>query len=181
MAKKKNYRLHSDLPVDRLHAVMTSERYLLTKEEMLKADRAEVVEVERNVAEDGSVTARMHMCSIIQVPAQPKQKGDREKVDKEMHIVQTTSASALQPHRNGQSFRFSMIMPLPANMGNMFTDMEMYPDSAGQGTDVDVEVRVDTGIPIIGAKLAKSLLEDSEESVGNGLRRAERLEKTHGE
>lgn len=66
-------------------------------------------------------------------------------------------------------------MPLPGRMGTVFTDMDVRPDDAGTGSDVDVEMRVDTSIPIIGPKLAKHLLGNSEESVGKGLRRAERL------
>ena len=72
------------------------------------------------------------------------------------------------------TFRFSTITPL-AGMGTMFTDMQIRPDSTGQGSDVETEVKVDTSIPIIGGKLAKHLLENSEQTVEKGLKRAQYL------
>lgn len=188
MAKKKKFTLHSVLPIQELHAVLTSERYLLTNEGIENPGSSRVVEAEQSVRDDGTVTARVHMASQVKAAEQPEAAaagGDEVGVEnngqpaasepKEMHVEQTTTVSPIEEDRKGLNFRFATIMPLPGRMGTVFTDMDVRPDDAATGSDVAVEMRVDTSIPIIGQKLAKHLLGNSEESVGKGLRRAERL------
>lgn len=191
MAKKKKFTLHSALPIQELHAVLTSERYLLTNEGIENPGSSRVVDADQSVRDDGTVTARVHMASQVKAAGAAEQPeaeaagGDEVGVEnneqpaasepKEMHVEQTTTVSPIEEDRKGLNFRFATIMPLPGRMGTVFTDMDVRPDDAGTGSDVAVEMRVDTSIPIIGPKLAKHLLGNSEESVGKGLRRAERL------
>lgn len=191
MAKKKKFTLHSALPIQELHAVLTSERYLLTNEGIENPGNSRVVEAEQSVRDDGTVAARVHMASQISAggaaehPEAAAAGGDEVGVEKdnqppasgpkEMHVEQTTTVSPIEEDRKGLNFRFATIMPLPGRMGTVFTDMDIRPDDAGTGSDVTVDVRVDTSIPIVGPKLAKHLLGNSEESVSKGLRRAERL------
>lgn len=187
MAKKKKFTLHSELPVEELYAVLSSERYLLTKEEMERPERANITDTsyERR-EEDGVVAARVRMESLLPTPETPNSKAaakseasdataDGAEAPKTMVIEQTTHVQPLGSDKRGTGFGFSTVMPLPGNIGAMFTDMDMSPAKKGSGTDIDVEVRVDVSIPIVGARLSKQLLGNSEETVSKGIRRAERI------
>lgn len=172
MAKKKSFTLHSSLPVQELHGILSSERYLLTTEGMENAQNSRVEASQREIREDGTVAARVHMVSGGMTTT--GEEGE-EASTPEVHAEQTTTVSPISDTKRGPGFRFNTIMALPAGLGTLFTDMEFYPDAEGTGSDVQAEMRVDTKVPVIGAKFAKSMLAKSEETVGNGLRRAERL------
>lgn len=176
VAKKKKFTLHSPLPVQELHAVFSSERYLLTTDGVVSDREVHIAQANSEVREDGTVAARVEMVQAVPVNENAGgEEGGVEKTEtnapKELRIEQTTTVSPVEQNRQGMTFRFSTITPL-AGMGTMFTDMQILPDSTGQGSDVETEVKVDTSIPIIGGKLAKHLLENSEQTVEKGLKRA---------
>lgn len=184
MAKKTTFTLHSDLSVEQLHTVLSSQRYLLTKDEMEDAHKADIIDTHYEVRDDNVVTSRVKMQQVRagDVEQQGEAAGEGEQqAPPPLVIEQTTHVTPLGSDKKGTGFRMSTIMPLPGGMGSVFTDMDMTPDPAAAGnpsqpgTDAHVEVRVDINIPLIGGKLAKQLLGNSEETVSKGLRRAARL------
>lgn len=90
-------------------------------------------------------------------------------------VKQTTVITPVEETRSGQAFSMSTVMPLPAGLATMFTDMRFSQPHAAQGSEVQVNVRVESKLPIVGARIAKQLLGNSEVTVNKGLRRAERL------
>ena len=183
MAKKAKFTLHSDLSVEQLHAVLSSERYLISKDEMEDSHKADIVDSHYNVREDGVVASKVRMRSRPEAGVEHNQGSEEagQQTPPAMEIEQTAHVAPCGSDRKGTGFRVSTITSLPGNIGSIFTEMDSTPDAAADGdparpgSDVHVEVKVEVKIPIVGGKLAKQLLGNSEETVSKGLRRAARL------
>lgn len=158
MSKHKAFGTHCSADIRQLYEVMCSREYLLTSE----SARGEVVASRYEPGEAGGVDACLSMRSFV---------SDEDGRQRELVIEQSTAITPMDV----DGFGMSTCTALPFGMGTMVTQMHMVPDSAGQGTAVDVVIRVDTALPLLGAKLARHLLANSEETIGKGLRRAEEM------
>ncbi|MBC2681207.1 DUF2505 family protein [Corynebacterium anserum] len=178
MAKKKRFVLYTELPVEKLYEVLSSETYLITKEEMERPEQANITDTSYERRDDGVTAARVRMESLLDAPGKEPEDSSVDE-PRRMVIEQTTHVQPMGSDKSGQGFSFATVMPLPGNIGAMFTDMEMTPGKNGTGTDMSVEVRVDVHVPALRIRLSQQLLGNSEETVSKGIRRAERLAQSH--
>lgn len=165
MAKSKKLSRSIDLPIARVYEVVSSERYLLTTEEMDKADSLEIVDAHREVREDGSMTAAVISNYILGEGAEK---------------VESVHLSHLSVPAEDGSFELRTELPMPQGMAVVTSDFSFSPaegsgDSSEGATSVEVEISVETKLPLLGAKLAKHLLNTADDGVDSGLGRVRRL------
>jgi hypothetical protein len=146
-----------DLPLETVRDIVSSETYLLTVDDA-STSKLVVSEAERNVDDDGTVHARV-------VAAQEKADGSPG-----FGIEQITDVTTI----SGDGFVATTVTPLPKGIGTL--TMVMGYTRAGESTvTVNVEVIADVRIPLVGGKIAKKLLESSDEGVDKALDRIRRL------
>ncbi|MEJ6550822.1 MULTISPECIES: hypothetical protein [unclassified Corynebacterium] len=150
-----------DLPLEKAHQVASSETYLLTVDEA-STSKLMVTDSEREVREDGSVYARV-------VAAREKDDGSPG-----FSMEQTTEVTPL----TGEGFTSTTVTPLPKGMGTMTVVMDYTRDGtreSGDSVTVNAEVIADVGIPLLGGRIAKKLVDSADKTVDSALERIVRL------
>ncbi|MGO1950193.1 MAG: DUF2505 family protein [Mycobacteriaceae bacterium] len=153
MAKSVTFNKVIDHPVETVHSVVSSERYLLTVDDE-PADGLTIGDTEREVAPDGSVHSRV----VATRPAAKKSP--------ELTVEQTTDVT---PFADG-TFTATTVIPLPKGLGTM-TNRLVYTGGADGTTAVEAQVTADIGVPLIGGRLAGKLLGGAEEGIDKSLAR----------
>lgn len=177
MSKSSRFSKVVAVPVGDVHAVASSEEYLLTLDP--ESSSTLIVEsAERTEEPDGSVRA-------VVVAVQPAADGSAaegteaaEAADGEspatgaLSVEQTT---VVTPVVGGQ-FTVTSTTPLPKGLGTMTTELVYRGQAEGSGdtTDVDAVVTADVGVPLVGGKIARKLLENAEQSIDTALARISR-------
>lgn len=146
-----------DLPLDKVHEIASSETYLLTVDNASKS-KLVVTEAEREVNEDGSVYARV-------VAAREKDDGSAG-----FSMEQTSDITAIED----DGFTSTTVTPLPKGMGTM-TVVMAYTRAGESSATVNAEIIAEVGIPLLGGKIAKKLVESADKTVDDGLERILRL------
>lgn len=174
MSKSSSFSKVVAVPVGDVHAVASSEEYLLTLDP--ESSSTLIVEsAERTEEPDGSVRA-------VVVAVQPAADGSAaegaEAADGESPATQALSVeqtTVVTPVVGGQ-FTVTSTTPLPKGLGTMTTELVYRGQAEGSGdtTDVDAVVTADVGVPLVGGKIARKLLENAEQSIDTALARISR-------
>lgn len=157
MAKSVELTRTVDLPLETVHAVASSEEYLLTVDDA-STSKLVVTEAEREVDADGTVRARV-------VAARQKDDGSPG-----FAMEQTTDVTAIVD----DGFTSTTVTPLPKGMGTM-TVVMAYTRDGDDSVHVDAEIIAEVGIPLVGGKIARKLVDGADKTVDNGLDRIVRL------
>lgn len=189
MAKTKEFSSSVDLPIERVHQIVTSEQYLTTTDEMITESTVEILHAERQVGDDGEVRAQVTVTSATpqdsDTPTEEKEHQPEGLLNEDPHEptgdgdsngLETTQATIVSAPDADGSFRMISDTPLPNGMGEMSTTFSFVPAGPSE-TTVNVQAMANVKIPIVGGKLAKKLLESSEQTVENGLERVRRLDQ----
>ncbi|MCJ7859164.1 DUF2505 family protein [Corynebacterium kalidii] len=146
-----------DLPLETVRDIVSSEDYLLTVDDA-STSKLVLSEAERTVDDDGTVHARV-------VAAQEKEDGSPG-----FGIEQITDITPV----SGDGFVATTVTPLPKGIGKL--TMVMNYTRAGESTvTAHIEVIADCRIPLVGGKIAKKLLESSDEGVDKAVDRIRRM------
>lgn len=191
MATKRKRFVHEiHVPPATAHAVVASERYLLTMDgSEVDPGTTVVTESEYDRREDGSVYAR-----AVAGTAPDDSAGTDDAVSAEdtedteggedgdgadaggasapVRMEQTSEISAAAPDG---SFTMDSTVPLPRGLGTMRTLQRFAPTTDATVTRVSTEVTVEVDLPIVGGKIAKKLIDGTEGSTARSLHRVEVL------
>jgi hypothetical protein len=169
--KKTRFSRDIPLPVATVREVVASERYLLTMEGS-EIDPGTMVlsESELEVRDDGSVYAR-----AVAGQAAPDGNDGADGADGGAAPVVMEQTSEISAADADGAFTMDSSVPLPRGIGAMRTlqRFEASPDAAT--TLVTTEVTVEVGLPVVGGKIARKLIDGVEPSTDRSLRRIEVL------
>ncbi|MGP9725501.1 DUF2505 family protein [Corynebacterium sp. AOP40-9SA-29] len=157
MAKSVELTRTIELPLEKVHAVASSEEYLLTVDDA-STSKLVVTEAEREQDADGGVRARV-------VAARQKDDGSPG-----FAMEQTTDVTAIVD----DGFTSTTVTPLPKGMGTM-TVVMAYTRDGEESVHVDAEIIAEVGIPLLGGKIARKLVDSGDKTVDSGLDRIVRL------
>ncbi|WP_291479212.1 DUF2505 family protein [Corynebacterium sp.] len=146
-----------DLPLEKVHEIASSETYLLTVDDA-STSKLVVTEAERQVDGDGSVHARV-------VAAHQKDDGSAG-----FSMEQVSDITAV----SDDGFVSTTVTPLPKGIGSL-TVVLGYTRAGESSVTVNAEIIADVGIPLLGGKIAKKLVESADKTVDSGLDRIRRL------
>jgi hypothetical protein len=175
--KKTRFSRDIPLPVATVREVVASERYLLTMEGS-EIDPGTMVlsESELEVRDDGSVYAR----AVAGQTAPDGNDGNdgadgADGADGGAAPVVMEQTSEISAADADGAFTMDSSVPLPRGIGAMRTlqRFEASPDAAT--TLVTTEVTVEVGLPVVGGKIARKLIDGVEPSTDRSLRRIEVL------
>lgn len=144
-------------PLETVHAAATSEEYLLTVDDSSTSTFV-VQDAEREVRDDGSVWARI-------VAVNEKEDGTTG-----LSMEQTVDVTPVVD----DGFTSTTVTPLPKGMGTVTVVMVFVRDGDAQ-VRVNAEVIAEVGIPLLGKKIAKKLIESAESTVDGGVGRLTRI------
>ncbi|WP_426716963.1 DUF2505 family protein [Corynebacterium auriscanis] len=170
MAQTKRVSRTLNLSIDQVREIVTSEAFLLTKENMVEAGDSWLDEGVREVEADGTVRAGVDLVR----PAQ------EEAGVPEMRTHQDTKISPLVAEGVGRAFALESALPLPGNIGEVTTRYRFAGGGSGPGrpaaaTEVEAVVTVNCKMPFVGKKIENSIMENTEKTVDSSLERIRRF------
>lgn len=192
MARTVSFDSRLPLPVNRIYEVLTSEKYLLTLDEVAGAEQSRIVSARREELESGTVQA---VVVLHPVPPEPeggwpddaaRQAAEKDSARREVAQVTrvtplTSSADATAPSLSATTM--TAVLPFPNSVGEVLSSFEFTGEeedvASGKEKNGETVVKASITVAVKQARMRKAV-EDAfsakaEETVKEGLQRILRL------